>query len=147
MTHSFLLQPGNWRINGHWLLHNQQPIPVTGKTIIKWKQEQWFSIATNLTIGEETERKIFSKYRGHLDPEGKSYTYVLKHNVFGNIEGEGWIGPQAIIQYYWVLGTSQRHTGFDTYYRLNEDTYHFSSGVLTSLHLKNTMEATLKRQF
>lgn len=147
MTHSFLLQSGNWRINGHWLEQNEQPIPVTGKSIITWKQERWFTIVTELNIGQETDRKILGKYKGHLDREGKSYTYVLKHNVLGNIEGEGWIGPQTIIQSYWVLGTSQRHTGFDTYYRLNEDTYHFSSGVLISFSLNSTIEATLQRQF
>lgn len=147
LTHSFLLQPGNWQINGHWLEHNEQPIPVTGTSIVTWKQERWFTIATELIIGQETPRKVSGKYRGHLDLNNKYYTYVLKHDVLGNIEGEGWIGPQAIVQYYWVLGRSQRHTGFDTYYRLNEDTYHFSGGMLTSLNLNSTMEATLQRQF
>lgn len=146
MTHSFLLQPGNWRINGYWSEHNEQPIPLTGASKITWKQERWFTLVTELIVGQESERKITGKYRGHLDGKGKYYTYVLKHNVLGNIEGEGWIGPQTIIQSYWVLGTSQRHTGFDTYYRLNEDTYHLSSGVLINLNLHSTIEATLQRQ-
>ena len=146
MTHSFLLQSGNWRINGYLSEHNEKPIPVTGKSTITWKQERWFTLVTELIVGQETEPKITAKYRGHLDGQGKYYTYVLKHNVLGNIEGEGWIGPQTIIQSYWVLGTSQRHTGFDTYYRLNEDTYHFSSGVLINLNLHSTIEATLQRQ-
>ena len=147
MTHSFLLQPGSWLIDGHWLKRNDHPIPVTGSSLITWKQEQWFTIVTELTIGQETPQKFYGKYRGHLDQEGKYYTYVLNHNILGHIEGEGWIGPQAIIQCYWMLGTSQRRKGFDTYYRLNEDTYHFSNGVLTGHNLNSIMEATFQRQY
>ena len=147
MTHTFLLQPGNWSVNGHWLHHNENPIPLSGHSMVTWKQEQWFSIVTRLTIGDGTEWEIHCKYKGHLDREGKYYTYVLRHNIWGHIEGEGWIGPQTIIQYYWVLGASQRHNGFDTYFCLTEDIYHFSSGIITGHNLNSTMEATFKRQF
>ena len=147
MAHSFLLKPGNWRLNGHWLEQNENPIPLLGNSLITWKQDQWFTIVTKLTIAQETERNISYKYKGYLDLGGKYYTYVLQHSILGNIEGEGWIGPQTIIQHYWVLGKSQRHTGFETFYRLSDDSYRLSGGFLAGHSLKSTLEATLNHQF
>ena len=146
MAHSFLLEAGNWIIQGYLLKRNEGAIAVRGQTAVVWKQDNWFTISTRLILDANTEPEIQYKYRGHLDSNKKYYTYVLKHSVLGNIEGEGWIGQQSIIQCYWVVGATQRHTGFDTYYRLNEHTYHLSSAILAGHRVGSTMEATLKRQ-
>lgn len=146
MAHSFLLEPGNWIIQGYLLKRHKQPIAVRGQTTVVWQGENWFTISGRLILDSNIEPEIQYKYRGHLDSNEKYYTYVLKHSVLGNIEGEGWIGQQSIVQCYWVVGATQKHTGFDNYYRLNENIYHLSSTILSGHHLGSTMEATLKRQ-
>lgn len=144
MTHSFLLKPGKWRVEGHYLAKGQQVCPLTGFITISWRREYWFKMVTQLSISKSSFSEILSQCKGHLDNQGKSYTYVLQHSILGNIEGEGWLGNDSIIQHYWVVGATQRRLGFDTFYCLSEDTYHFTSVYLESHNLTNTMEATLK---
>lgn len=146
MTHRFLLEPGSWSFDGYWLAKNEIPSSVRGRSVITWKQQNWFTMVTKLVLGDNYQEEIALKYKGHFDSAGQYYTYVLQHSLWGRVEGEGWIGPQSIVQCYWLIGATQRHTGFDTFYRLDEDTYHFSSGILAGHHLKNTMEGTFKRQ-
>lgn len=158
MTHRFLLEPGKWSVNGYFHQKDRIPLTVRGFVTITWKQEYWFKMVTQLTLNNysqsprhqtadeaiATTSEIICKYKGHLDNEGKSYTYVLQHSILGNIEGEGWITSQSIIQYHWIVGSSHRRTGVDTFFSLSEDTYHFTSVILESHNLKSTMEATLK---
>ncbi|MEY3222575.1 MAG: hypothetical protein RLZZ203_1431, partial [Cyanobacteriota bacterium] len=83
----------------------------------------------------------------------RQYTFLLQHNSLGQIEGEGWICPETIVQRYWVLGDNstelryrQRRSGFETLHRLNDDQYYLTSGILSGHSLDSTMEANLKRQ-
>jgi len=144
VTHRFLLQSGTWDIKGHFLAKNQSPSVFQGIMDITWKEGNWFKIASELSFDDQTQPKILSKLRGHLDIERKSYTYVLQHSLLGNIEGEGWIGSQSIVQYYWIVAGNQHRTGFDTFSRLSEDTYALTSVVLERHNLNSTMEAILK---
>ncbi len=144
MTHSFLLQSGKWDLQGRYLQKNQSPSMVQGFMDITWKEDNWFKIVSELSFEDQPQTKIISKSRGHLDTEIKSYTYVLQHSLLGNIEGEGWIGSQSIVQYYWIVAGNQNRTGFDTFSRLSEDTYALTSVVLERHNLNSTMEATLK---
>ncbi len=146
MTHSFLLQPGKWTINGYLMHKNKIPVTVKGSITITWKQEYWFKMVTQLILSNQSQSEIICKYKGHLDNDGKSYTYVLQHSILGNIEGEGWISSQSIIQYHWIVGSNRRRTGIDTFYCLSENTYHFTSLILESHNLSSTMEATLKHR-
>ncbi len=146
MTHSFLMGPGRWILKGHWLERNKEPIIVKGKTIIAWSQDDWFTMVTKLVFPDNDPEEIAFQYRGHLNLGDKHYTYVLQQSVLGRVEGEGWIGPESIVQRYWVLEDKQRRTGFETFYRLNDDTYLVSSGILAGHYLINTMEAILERQ-
>ena len=145
MAHSFLLESGYWSINGHWLKPNSAPIPLQGNIQIAWKQENWFKMNTSLTCEDETETQIIYQCRGNLNYEEKHYTYVSQHSLFGNIEGEGRLGFQSIIQYYWFMGTTKKQKGLDTFYCIDKNTYHFTSSILEEHSLKNTIEATLKR--
>lgn len=148
MTHSFLLESGIWHLHGHWAKPNQVAIAIKGQITISWKQHNWFKILTTITSDDEPETKILSQCQcqGNLNYEEKSYTYVLQHSLLGNIEGEGRLGLESIVQYYWSVGMAQKRRGFDTFYNLNEDTYYFTSSVLEDHKLNCTMEATLKRQ-
>ena len=143
MTHSFLLKPGKWTINGYLRHKNRPPVNVKGLITIKWKQEYWFKMVTQLMLSDQSQSEIICQYKGHLDNQGKSYTYVLQHSILGNIEGEGWISSQSIIQYHWIVGSSQRRTGIDTFFYLGENIYHFTSVILESHNLSSTMEATI----
>lgn len=144
MTHSFLLQSGKWDVKGQYREKNQSPSIFQGFIDISWKEDNWFRILSELSFEDQTQPKIISKSRGRLDMEIKSYTYVLQHSLLGNIEGEGWIGDQSIVQYYWIVAGNQNRTGFDTFSRLSEDTYALTSVVLQRHNLNSTMEATLK---
>lgn len=143
MIHSFLLKSARWSIDGHYLQKDRHLTPISGYITISWKREYWFKIVTQMAMGESPE-EIISQGKGHLDNQRKSYTYVLQHSILGNIEGEGLLNAKSIIQYYWVVGSTQRRLGFDTFYRLSEDTYYFTSVLLESHNLTSTMEATLK---
>ena len=145
MTHSFLLESSYWNVRGHWLKPGVTPIPVSGNIQIAWKQENWFKLTTCLACQDETETQIVYQSRGNLNHEEKYYTYVSQHSLLGNIEGEGRLGFQSIIQYYWFIGTASKQKGLDTFYRLDRDTYYLTSSILEGHSVKNTIEATLKR--
>lgn len=145
MAHSFLLESAYWNVNGHWLKPNLAPIPLQGNIQIVWKRENWFKMTTTLTCDDETATKIIYRCRGNLNYEEKHFTYVSQHSLFGNIEGEGRLGFQSIIQYYWFIGTANKQKGLDTFYCVDQSTYHLTSSILEGHSLKSTIEATLKR--
>ena len=145
VTHSFLLQSGKWSVQGSYFTKDQSLEMFQGFMNITWKEDNWFKIVSELSFDNQEKPKIISKSRGHLDAEIKSYTYVLQHSILGNIEGEGWIGSQSIVQYYWIVAENQHRTGFDTFSHLSEDTYALTSVVLERHNLNSTMEAILKR--
>ncbi len=146
MAHNFLMEAGRWTIEGNWLERNEPPLAVKGRSIIAWSQDNWFTMVTKLIFLNHDRPEISFQYRGRLDGKERQYTYVLQQSLLGKVEGEGWIAPESIIQRYWVLGDRQRRSGFETFYRLDNDTYHLSSGILAGHYLTSTMEATLERQ-
>lgn len=144
MNHSFLLQSAKWSVEGHYFQRDRGLTPLRGFITISWKQETWFKMETQLSVNQKSSSEIVSQCKGHFDNQRKSYTYVLQHSILGNIEGEGWLSSDSIIQYYWIVGATQRRLGFDTFYCLSEDTYHLTNVYLESHNLTSTMEATLK---
>ena len=147
MTHSFLMEAGRWLLQGSWLERDAMPMPVKGKTIIAWNQENWFTMVTKLVFPDSEREGISFQYRGHLDSGARHYSYVLQQSLLGRVEGEGWIAQDSIIQRYWVLNDNRlRRSGFETFYRLSNKKYHFCSVILTGHHLTSTMEAILERQ-
>jgi hypothetical protein len=146
VAHSFLMEAGRWNIEGSWLERDREPILVKGKTIVAWNQENWFVIVTKLVFPNSERDEISYQCRGHLDSGECRYTYVVNQSLLGRVEGEGWIGPDSIVQRYWVLGDRQRRSGFETFYRLNDNIYNLSGGLLAGHYLTSTMEAVLKRQ-
>jgi hypothetical protein len=145
-THSFLMEAGRWTIEGYWLERDELPIPVKGGTIVAWSHDNWFTMVTKLTFPTGDREEIAFQYRGRLNGEERQYAYVLQQTQLGKIEGEGWIAPTSIVQRYWVLSDRHRRSGFETFHRVNCQTYHLSSGILTGHSLTSTMEAILKRQ-
>ncbi|MGL5032424.1 MAG: hypothetical protein ACRC6M_01320 [Microcystaceae cyanobacterium] len=146
MTHTFLMEAGRWNLEGFWLERNQMPVPVKGRTIVAWSQEDWFTMVTKLVFPNSEREEISSQYRGRLSDGECQYTYVLQQSLLGRVEGEGWIAPTSIVQRYWVLGDRQRRSGFETFYRLDNNRYYLTSGILAGHYLTSTMEATLERQ-
>ncbi len=129
------------------------PLAVEGKTLVAWSRDNWFTMVTKLIFpgGEQGEvtsarEEITLQYRGRLDTGERRYTFVLQHSLLGRVEGEGWVGPDSIVQRYWVLGDRQRRSGFETLYRLDDNRYCLSSGILAGHYLNSTMEAMLVRQ-
>ena len=146
MTHSFLLEAGRWTFSGIWIERNQAPIAVRGKTIVAWGQNNWFTMVTKLVFPESDCPEISYKYKGRLDGGERQYTYVLKQSILGRVEGEGWVGMDSIVQRYWVLGDRQRRSGFETFYRLDQENYKYSGGILAGHYLTSTIEGSLQRQ-
>lgn len=145
MAHSFLIEAGYWHVTGHWLKPNLPPIPLEGEIKIAWKRANWFKLTMSLTCDDETVTEIIYQCRGNLNYETKYYTYVAQHSLLGNIEGEGRLGQQSIIQYYWFIGTGSKHKGLDTYVCLDKNTYYLTSNILDGHSIKQTIEATLRR--
>jgi hypothetical protein len=146
VRHSFLLEPGRWTIQGSWLERNAMPINVKGMTLVAWNRDNWFTMATKLIFPGSDRAEIALQYKGRLDDGERHYSFLLQHNQLGQIEGEGWIGPESIVQRYWVLSDRQRCSGFETLRRIDNDTYHLTSGILGGHFLSTTMEASLERQ-
>jgi hypothetical protein len=140
------MEAGRWHIEGYWLDRNQMPLPVRGKSMVAWNQENWFTMVTKLVFPDSERPGISFQYRGRLNGEERQYTYVLQHSQLGRVEGEGWISNDCIIQRYWVLGDRQRRSGFETFNRINNDRYHLASGILAGHYLTSTMEAIFERQ-
>ena len=146
MTHSFLLEAGRWTLAGTWIERNQLPIAVRGKTIVAWGQNNWFTMVTKLVFPDSERAEISYQYKGRLDNGERQYTYVLQQSILGRVEGEGWVGPESIIQRYWVLGDRQRRSGFETFYQVSDDQYQYSGVILAGHYLTSTIEGTLLRQ-
>jgi hypothetical protein len=147
VAHTFLMESGQWTLEGSWIERNGVPITVKGKTLVSWNRTDWFSMVTKLVFPGGDREEIILQYRGHLNSDERQYTFVLQHSELGRVEGEGWIAPQSIVQRYWVLGDErQRRTGFDTLHRVDDNRYYQSSGVMSGHYLTSTMEATLERQ-
>jgi len=144
MEHTFLMESGKWSLSGHWLERDQGAIPVEGKTIVAWSQENWFTMVTKLVFPNGDRPDISLQYRGRLDNE-RQYTFVLQHSELGRVEGEGWIAIKSIVQRYWVLGDKQRRTGFEASQQIDKNIYYFSSSIMAGHYLTSTMEATLER--
>lgn len=146
MVHNFLLEPGRWTLQGSWLERDNLPTPVKGKILIAWSRDNWFTMVMKLIFPESSLEEISLQYRGRLTSGERQYTFVLQHSLLERVEGEGWIAPDSLIQRYWALGDPKRRTGFETLYRLDEQHYHMSSGIMTGHYLTSAMEATLQIQ-
>ncbi len=146
MGHTFLLEPGRWVMQGSWLERDSPPIALKGLTLIVWNRDNWFSMATKLTFPHSDRPEISFQYKGRLHDGERQYTFLLQHSSLGQVEGEGWICPDTIVQRYWVLSDSQRRSGFETLHRVGDDKYYLTSGILTGHYLHSTMEANLERQ-
>ncbi|MEM9904212.1 MAG: hypothetical protein AAF921_04220 [Cyanobacteria bacterium P01_D01_bin.44] len=145
MTHSFLIEPGRWTLQGNWLERDSRPILVKGKILIAWNRDNWFTMINKLYFPSGELDEVALQYKGRLTTSDRQYTFVLQHSVLGRVEGEGWVAPESIVQRYWVLSDRQRRTGFETLYRITKDKYHFSSGIMAGHYLTSTMEAVVER--
>ncbi|MBS9395673.1 MAG: hypothetical protein HEQ29_21980 [Dolichospermum sp. LBC05a] len=153
MGHTFLLEPGRWVIQGSWLERNSPPIPLKGLILVVWNRDSWFSMATKLIFPNSDRPEISFQYKGRLHDGESQYNFSLRHNLLGQVEGEGWIGRDTIVQRYLALGDSsadlrnrQRRSGFETLHQLNDNHYYLTSGILVGHFLDSTMEANLQRQ-
>jgi hypothetical protein len=146
MTHSFLLESGSWIIKGTWLDKNQKSSPFKGAIIITWDQSNWFVMKTKIVFLSSDRQDITFEYKGFLPANKNQYAYVLKRSDFEKIEGEGWLTNDSIIKRYWILGDNRRLNGFETYFCLDENTYHLTSGMMAGNHLLNTLEGILERR-
>ena len=146
MAHSFLIEAGYWSVEGYWLKSNSSPISIKGGIQTAWKRDNWFKITASLICDDDTETKIIYQCRGNLNYEEKHYTYVSQHSLLGNIEGEGRLRSQSIVQYYWFIGAVTNQKGLDTYYRVDQNTYYLTSNLLDGHSINSTIEATLKRR-
>jgi len=155
LAHTFLLEAGRWTMRGRWQERNGPLLDVIGKTVVVWSPDRWFTWMTKLVFldgdipgktANERVSEVSSQYRGRLNDDQIRYTFVVQHSIFGRIEGEGWLGPEAIVQRYWVLDDAKRRSGFQTLYRLDESTYSMTGGIQSGPHLASTLEARLERR-
>jgi hypothetical protein len=146
VAHSFLMEAGKWDIEGSWHEKDEMVISVKGKTLIAWSADNWFTMVTKLVFPEHDKADITFQYKGRLEAGELRYNYFLHQSLLGQVEGEGWIGGDSIIQTYLVLSDRQRRSGFETFYRDNEETYYYAGGIRTGLSLTTMMEAVLTRQ-
>ncbi|MDJ1183482.1 hypothetical protein [Roseofilum casamattae] len=146
MAHTFLMEPGRWTLEGNWLEKEGMPMPIRGATLVRWSQDNWFTMVTKLAFVNGDRDAISYQYKGRLDGGARQYTFVLQHSLLGKVEGEGWVAPDSIMQRYWVLGDKKRRSSFEMLYRIDYDTYHLSSAVVAGHYLTSAMEVRLERQ-
>ncbi len=145
MSHSFLLEPEIWKIQGYYIQPNSQPIAIEGNIQISWKEQNWFKMSLEIASDIENNITISCRYRGNLARQEKHYTYVAQHSLLGNIEGEGRLGFKSIVQHHWSIGMAKKRRGFETFYVLDENTYFYTSSILENHNFNNIIEATLER--
>jgi hypothetical protein len=150
--HTFLMNDGRWQLKGHWLMHREDICtPFEGKVLVVWNSDEWFSLVAKISrpsflnkLGDAAD--ITLQYRGHTSVEtSQQYTFVLQHSEYGQIEGEGWLMPDSIVQRFWILGDREQRIGLERFYRIDNDHYVWSSSLMTGHSLISTMEASLKR--
>lgn len=154
--HSFLMESGRWKLEGHWLLNREEIlVPIHGRLIVAWNAETWFNLVGKICLPASSETPVpfqeaTLQYRGHFDPGhlggSEHYSFMLQHSYLGKVEGEGRVLPNSIMQRFWILGDRENRTGVDHFCRIDSDHYHWSSSLLNSHTLVSTMEAQLERQ-
>ena len=146
MSHTFLVQPGKWTIEGNWIERDCMPTRVKGKTLVGWSRDNyWFTMVTRLTFPDSDREELTMAYKGRIDSDERSFTFVVDDSSLGKVEGEGIIGPDSIIQRYWVMGDKKMRTGFQTLFRRDSNTYSWSGGIIAGQNLESTMESILTR--
>ncbi|MBD2149724.1 hypothetical protein H6F44_06235 [Pseudanabaena sp. FACHB-1277] len=146
MSHTFLVQPGKWSLEGNWIERDAMPIGIKGKTLVGWSKDNfWFTMVTKLTFPNSDRPEITMAYKGRIDSDDRRFTFVVEHSDLGKIEGEGIIGPDSITQRYWVMGDKKMRTGFQTLYRRDQNVYSLASAIVSGQNLESTMEAILTR--
>lgn len=146
MSHTFLVQPGKWSLEGNWIERDAMPIGIKGKTLVGWSKDNfWFTMVTKLTFPNSDRPEITMAYKGRIDSDDRRFTFVVEHSDLGKIEGEGIIGPDSITQRYWVMGDKKMRTGFQTLYRRDQNVYSLASAIISGQNLESTMEAILTR--
>ena len=146
MAHTFLVQPGKWSLEGNWIERDSMSVQVKGKTLVGWSRDNfWFTMVTKLTFPNSDRDELTMKYKGRIDSDERRFTFVLDHSELGKVEGEGIIGPDSIVQRYWVIGDKKMRTGFQTLYRRDSSVYALTSGIIAGQNLESTMEAILTR--
>lgn len=145
MAHTFLLEPGRWKLEGTLIDRKLEPTPVKGRTLVTWTKDGWFTMATKLTFPESNLPEQTLTYKGRLDPDEQRFSFIMQHSAMGKIEGEGWVAPESIIQRYWVMDDKQLRAGFQTAYKQGDDCYHLCSAVVAGSALISNMEAVLTR--
>jgi len=146
VTHSFLLEPGKWTLQGSWLTREALPTPVKGKIMVVWKPDGCFRVVTKLSFPEDEQADIVIQSRGRMTSQERQYTFVLQHSLLRQVEGEGWIAPESIVQRYWGLNDKQRRSGFETLRQISPERYYLSGGEMAGHYLTSTIEAELIRQ-
>ena len=146
MPHTFLVQPGKWTFEGNWIERDSMSIGVKGRTLVGWSRDNfWFTMVTKLTFADSDRQELTMAYKGRIDSDERRFTFVLDHSDLGKVEGEGIIGPDSIVQRYWVMGDKRLRTGFQTFYRRDSNVYLLTSGIIAGQNLESTMEAVLTR--
>jgi hypothetical protein len=145
VDHTFLLESGRWTLEGSWLERDSVPIPVSGRTVVGWSQDNWFTMVTKLSFPSGKRPEITLTYKGRLSFDERRFTFVLQHSELGKVEGEGWFAPESILQRYWVMNDNQMRTGFQTFYKQDSNCYHCSSGIVAGASLDSVMEAVMTR--
>ncbi len=146
MSHTFLVQPGKWTIEGNWIERDCMPTRVKGKTLVGWSRDNyWFTMVTRLTFPDSDREELTMAYKGRIDSDERSFTFVVDDSYLGKVEGEGIVGPDSIIQRYWVIGDKKMRTGFQTLFRRDSNTYSWSGGIIAGQNLESTMESILTR--
>jgi hypothetical protein len=146
VSHTFLVQPGKWSLEGNWIERDAMPIGIKGKTLVGWSKDNfWFTMVTKLTFPNSDRPDLTMAYKGRIDSDDRRFTFVVEHSDLGKIEGEGIIGPDSITQRYWVMGDKKMRTGFQTLYRRDQNVYSLASAIVSGQNLESTMEAILTR--
>lgn len=144
LSHSFLLQPGQWTITGHSIDKVGHPTQFSGIWMIQWLQDDWFQMTTQLYPEPDQDTQLFAlNYKGYLGEADQQYSYVSHHTQWGQLEGQGRITPATITHNFWGVG--DHRSGLEVFYKLSEDCYTLSSGLMVKNKLLSTIEAVLKR--
>ncbi|MDS3861170.1 hypothetical protein RIF25_10165 [Thermosynechococcaceae cyanobacterium BACA0444] len=146
--HTFFVDAGDWAAEGSLFLPNQSQQKVSGRILVSWTSDDWFTMAAKFIFPDQLEPQspLTLQYRGKLAYGQSHYTLVLQHSQWGRVEGVGWVGEKAITKRFWVLGDPAKRGGTETYWQINSNQYVMTIVYTAGSKNLSLMEATLTRR-
>lgn len=108
MRHTFLLEPGDWQVTGHYFDRDGSKFPVSGESHITHDKASWASEG-EIRIGTDGDRVMANRYDIVPMPAGADHTtWVCTDPTEGTIRGAISVVDDCVISAFQSEGGEYR---------------------------------------